>query len=98
MRPVINVIAVVSAVVAALLAVNLLLGFAGGAYEPDTGRSTVGLQLAALIAAALAMVFGFIGRVQDRRMPRPAAKISDGSIAVGMIAGLLVFALPFVFG
>lgn len=98
MRPLVNAVAIIAAIVAAALAANLLLGFAAGTYAPDTGRSTAGLQWAALIGAALAMAFGFLGRIQDRRLPRPASKLSDGSIAVGMIAGLLVMALPFVFG
>ncbi|MEM7729711.1 MAG: hypothetical protein AAF311_10605 [Pseudomonadota bacterium] len=98
MRPVINGLAVASAGIAALLALNLLIGFTSGTFAPDTGRSTANMQWLALVGAALAIALGFIGRIQDRRMPRPASKLSDGSIAVGMIAGLLVLALPFVFG
>ncbi|MGB3456827.1 MAG: hypothetical protein WBG08_07190 [Litorimonas sp.] len=98
MRAAINALALTGAVVAALLTLNLLIGFSTGYFDPTTGRSTANMQLIALIAAVLAIAFGFMGRMRDRRMPRPASKLSDGAIAAGLVAGLLVLALPFVFG
>jgi predicted Abi (CAAX) family protease len=97
MRAVINGLALTSALVAALLALNLLLGFAGGAYDATVGPSTATQQLIAIVAAVLAIAFGFAGRFQDRRVPKPASRFSNTTIAVGLISALLVLALPFVF-
>lgn len=98
MRALINSLAVIGALICGTLALNLLFGFAFGAFDGTSGQSTATQQKIALFAAAVALAFGFLGRIQDRRMPRPASKLSDSCIAVGLIAGLLVLALPFAFG
>lgn len=97
MRPVLNGIAIMSTIVAIALALNLYLGWMSGAYGGTTGDSTIGMQLLALIAASLAMATGFVGRILDRRTPRPASRVSNMSVAIGMLAGLLVLGIPFVF-
>ncbi|WP_298918428.1 hypothetical protein [uncultured Algimonas sp.] len=98
MRSVINMLAAISALVAAALSVNLVVGFATGAYDGRVGLSTADMQLIALIAAVLAVALGFVGRIQDRRRMRPTSRLSNFSIAAGLLFGLLVLALPFVFG
>ena len=98
MRPIINILAVIGVVIAILLTLNLYLGAMGGAFDQDEGLAIAELQLWGAVGALMAVGFGFIGRIIDRRMPRPASKISDGCIAIGVICGALIFAMPFVFG
>lgn len=62
------------------------------------GFSNVTLPFWALLGAGAAFVFGFIGRIIDRRVPMPASKISDFAIAGGLLCGALVLAVPFMFG
>lgn len=62
------------------------------------GFANVTLPFWALLGAAMAILFGFVGRIIDRRVPMPASKISDISIAGGLLCGALVLAVPFVFG
>lgn len=61
------------------------------------GFATVAVPFWALAGAALAIIFGFIGRIMDRRVPRPAAKISNYAIAFGALIGGATLAIPFVF-
>lgn len=98
MRTLINSLAVIGAVVAVALTLNLYVGMMGDAYSEDRSMAIPVLQLWGAIGVLVALVFGYIGRIMDRRVPRPASKFSNASIAVGLLCGALIFAMPFVFG
>ena len=98
MRTLINSLAVVGAIVAVALTLNLYLGVMGGSLSEDRSTAVPNLQLWGAIAVLAALVFGYVGRLMDRRVPRPASKFSNAAIALGLLCGALIFAMPFVFG
>lgn len=61
------------------------------------GFANVTVPVWALVGATMAVLFGFIGRYMDRRVPRPASKISNIAIALGLLTGAATLAVPFVF-
>ena len=98
MRQIVNVFAVVAMITTVLVIGQYYGGLITGSFDGPQGMAIVGLQLLGLIAAASALLFGFVGRIMDRRVPLPAGRIANTSIAVGLLGGLLLFASPFVFG
>lgn len=96
MRLIINIVAVFGLLLSARALVPLYILRLNAV--PSEGFANVALPVWALIGASAACVFGFAGRVIDRRKPMPASKLSDLSIAGGFLCGALLLALPFVFG
>ena len=94
MRTLLNILAVLGALVAVMSVGSLYYGELQG----GSGMASLAFQLYGAIGAGAALLFGFVGRLMDRRVPRPARPISNICIAVGLIAGLLLFAAPMVFG
>ena len=98
MRTLVNILAVLGAVLAVFAVGSLYYGQATDAFSDGRGMASLAFQLYGAIGAGAALLFGFVGRLMDRRVPRPARPISNICIAVGLIAGLLLFAAPMVFG
>lgn len=96
MRLVINILAILGLLVSASSLIELYALRINDA--PSEGFANVTLPFWALLGAGAACVFGFAGRVIDRRKPMPASKLSDLSIAGGLLCGALLLAIPFVFG
>lgn len=96
MRLVINVLAIIGLLVGISSLIEIYsLRMSGATAE---GFANVTLPFWALLGAGGAFCFGFIGRIIDRRKPMPASKLSDFSIAGGLLCGALLLAVPFVFG
>jgi len=96
MRLVINGFAIIGLLVSLLSMIELYGLRISDA--PSGSFANVTLPFWSLLGAGTAVLFGFIGRILDRRVPMPASKISDFSIAGGLIFGALTLAIPFVFG
>ena len=94
MRLVVNLLALVCVVIAVFMVGTLYVA----AATEQGGMGVLFLQAWGAIGSLGAVAFGFIGRLMDRRVPRPAHLISNASIAIGLLAGLLLFAAPMVFG
>lgn len=98
MRTIVNSLAVIGALIAVALTLNLYLGVMGDDFAGDRSLVIPRLQLWGSVGVLAALVFGYVGRLMDRRVPRPASKFANASIAVGLLCGALIFAMPFVFG
>ncbi|GHB02952.1 hypothetical protein GCM10009069_27160 [Algimonas arctica] len=96
MRLVINILAIIGLLISVTSLIEL---YALRINEgPSEGFASVAVPFWVIIGASAACVFGFIGRIIDRRKPMPASKLSDMSIAGGLLCGALLLAVPFVFG
>ncbi|MGJ8560118.1 MAG: hypothetical protein ACSHX3_07770 [Litorimonas sp.] len=96
MRLVINILAIIGLLISVSSLIELYMLRINDV--PSEGFANVALPFWALIGAGAACVFGFIGRIIDRRKPMPASKLSDMTIAGGLLCGALLLAIPFVFG
>jgi hypothetical protein len=96
MRLFINIIAIIGLLVG-ISSIIEIYSLRMSASTPQ-GFANVTLPFWALLGAGSAFVFGFVGRIIDRRKPMPASKLSDACIAGGLICGALLLAVPFVFG
>lgn len=96
MRLVINILAFAGLLVSISSIIELYMLRANDVAAE--GFANVTLPFWALLGATAAFVFGFIGRIIDRRVPMPASKLSDFAIAGGLLCGALVLAVPFMFG
>lgn len=96
MRLFINILALFGLAIGITSTFNLY-GLRISADGPQ-GFANVTVPLWALVGSVMAIIFGFIGRIIDRRAPRPASKLSDAAIVLGFLCGALVLAVPFVFG
>ena len=97
MRKIIDLLAIITAVIAMVMTLNLYLGVNGDNFMGEDGMAVRGVQLSALISVLAALGFGFVGRILDRRVPKPATRAANGAIAVGLICGALILAMPFLF-
>ncbi|MEL6688477.1 MAG: hypothetical protein AAFP97_12775 [Pseudomonadota bacterium] len=98
MRTLVNVLAIIGSVLALLCTLSLYIGVISDAFTGPQGMVILFFQLWGAIGVSIALIFGFAGRVIDRRVPKPASRFSNGSIAVGLLCGALILAMPFVFG
>lgn len=98
MRSLVNVLALVGIALTVLAVGGYYVGLIGGEFEGPQGMAILVYQLFGLIGAGAALLFGFVGRLMDRRVPVPAGRVANTAIAVGLVGGLLLFASPFVFG
>lgn len=96
MRLVINIVAIIGLVIG-VACVFQVYGLRGSESTSE-GFANATIPFWGLLGAGTAIVFGFVGRIIDRRVPMPASKISDFSIAGGFLLGALILAVPFVFG
>ena len=94
MRMIVNLLALIFVAIAVFMVGMLYVA----AATDEGGMGVLFLQAWGAVGAAGAVAFGFIGRLMDRRQPVPAGRIANTSVAVGLIAGLMLFAAPFVFG
>jgi hypothetical protein len=97
MRKFIDLFAIIMAVIAMVLTLNLYLGVNGDNFMGEDGMAVKGVQLTALVSVLAALTLGFAGRFLDRRVPKPATRAANGAIAVGLICGALILAMPFLF-
>lgn len=95
MRLLINSLAIIGLIVGGSSVVELY-GLRMGDSEPQ-GFANVTVPIWALLGALAAIVFGFSGRIMDRRAPRPASKLSNLAIGLGLLCGMATLAVPFVF-
>lgn len=95
MRLIINILALIGLAVGVSSMIELyMLRINPGESQ---GFANVAVPLWALIGSAAAIVFGFIVRIMDRRVPKPASKLSNVAIALGFLTAAATLAVPFVF-
>jgi|GEM_PF-5878905 len=95
MRRIINTLTIIGMALAIFAISYLLFGQTTGVFV-DNSTSKMTLQILAMTGALISLVFGFIGRVMDRRAPLPVSRISNLGIFLGIIGGLLVLAVPYL--
>ena len=98
MRILVNILALLGVIIAVFMVGSLYLGLMSDGFSGGRGMAVLFFQLWGAIGSVVAILFGFIGRRMDRRVPLPAGRIANTSVAVGLVCGLLLFAAPFVFG
>lgn len=98
MRMLVNLLACLGIAITVLMVGMYYAVLIGDAADGAAGMGLLFLQLWGAIGAAAALLFGFIGRLMDRRVPLPAGRIANTAVAIGLLGGLLLFAAPFVFG
>lgn len=97
MRTFITALALIGMGVSVALTLNLYVGMSGDMFGDGAGTAVLGAQLWGGVGALAAIIFGFLGRFMDREKPRPARRLYNVCIAAGLLCGLLILAMPFVF-
>ena len=98
MRMLFKAIGTFAAVITTILLVQYYVGLINDTFSGADGMAILGIQLFIAIGAGATLLLGLLSRFLDRRSNLPGSRWANVLILIGIIAGLLLFVSPYVFG
>lgn len=97
MRLIVNALTLLGVLIALFSTLLMGYGFLTGKFPKPANLTVMLFQLWALIGGLMALTFGYLGRVMDRRAKRPFSKLSRIGLITGTAIGLCVIGVV-IFG
>ncbi len=97
MRWIVNALTLLGVLIALFSVLLMGYGFLTGKLSQSDNMTVMLFQLWALIGGFVALTFGYVGRIMDRRAKRPFSTLSRMGLITGTAIGLCVIGVV-IFG